>query len=136
MHHISVIGSRVAAGLLTVARDDSRHMRSMTISVVGISSGNEAFVVYHSRQTSGRIVQVRVVANAAVNNCHGEAGTIPTVTLRQVGTYSFLEIIRRTLNEAIGGNVGDVGIESQSLKAGCRKVEPASPDNAQMPAVK
>src|ERR1700741_1090357 len=83
----------VAGRQSSVAANDAGDVCAVAVAVVGIGAGNKALAINDTRSTGSWIVQMGMSADAAVDDGPADPGSVPAVTVSDVGTDGFRKVV-------------------------------------------
>ena len=111
------LGESGAAGVLSAAAQDARHVRAVAEVVVKGNSRNETLVVNNSRDGRVGILEILLVGgHAAVDNGDANSGAIIAVSPSDAGIDRRRYIIQRAAQRAVERNISDIGIAGKVVQ--------------------
>ena len=76
-------------------------------------------------------MEIRTVADAAIDHRHGDAGTIGAIALRNVGTNRSFREVGRHANRPVRGDIGHIGIARHGPQVIEPQIQRSSTDRTQ-----
>src|ERR1700756_1509458 len=103
--------SDVAGRESSIAANDAGDVCAMAVAVVGIGTGNKALAINDARLAGSWIVQIGMIADAAVDDGHADPSSVPSGAVSDIGAHGFLKVVSAGAGaRGIRRDENDVGI--------------------------